>query len=909
MLESMGISVEFSHHEGAPGQQEIDLRYADALTTADNIMTFRQVMKQVALEQNVYASFMPKPFTEHPGSGMHTHLSLFEGDRNAFFEAGAQYQLSKTARAFIAGILRHASEITAVTNQFVNSYKRLWGGTSLAAGAGGEAPSYVCWGHNNRSALVRVPMYKPLKGNSTRVEIRSPDPACNPYLAFALLLGAGLKGIEEGYDLPDGAEDDVWALTESERRAMGIKPLPASLAEAISRHGDLRAGRERPRRARVRLLPAQQARRVGRLPASGHRLRARPLPADPLRQPRCPLASGRDHQRAGAAGQSARPLCPPGLHRRGAGRRHRRPGRDRLRAPDRDRGQRGSRPGSRIARASGRGDGEQHGADDRHNALALDLALRADVDFRRRLFAVLGSSAALGDHLATHPADWVDLADPGFDDSRPTWLGLRATLTAAVAGKTGPAAEYALRSTYRRLLMRLAARDLTGQATVDDVAAELADLASATLDAALVVATAELGADAVACRLAVIGMGKCGGRELNYISDVDVVFVAEPAADDVDEVAALRTAGQLAAGIIRVCASIWEVDTALRPEGKMGPLVRTLASHVAYYQRWAKTWEFQALLKARPVAGDFALGQAYVDALRPMVWTAAGREHFVEDVQAMRRRVEASLPAADAEREIKLGPGGLRDVEFAVQLLQLVHGRADDTLRSATTLNALADLAAGGYVGRRDAVLLADAYRFLRTLEHRLQLHHLRRTHLLPIADADIRRLGRGMGFRRDPVGELHAEHARHAREVRRLHEKLFYRPLLAAVARLPGDEARLSLDAAAARLEALGYTDPESALRHLEALTSGLSRRAAIQRTLLPVMLSWFADAPDPDGGLLAFRQVSDSLGDTHWYLRLLRDEGAAAQHLALVLASGRYAAELVPAGARVGRDDGRLG
>jgi glutamate-ammonia-ligase adenylyltransferase len=539
--------------------------------------------------------------------------------------------------------------------------------------------------------------------------------------------------------------------------------------------------------------------------------------------------------------------------------------------------------------------------DDRHNATALDLALQTDVDFRHRLFAVLGSSAALGDHLATHPADWIDLADPRFDESRPTWLGLRATLTAAVVGKTGPPAEYALRSTYRRLLMRLAARDLTGTATVDDVAAELADLASATLDAALVVATTELGADAVACRLAVIGMGKCGGRELNYISDVDVVFVAEPGFDadggqlqDVDEVAALRTASQLAAGVIRVCASIWEVDAALRPEGKIGPLVRTLASHVAYYQRWAKTWEFQALLKARPVAGDRALGQAYVDAVRPMVWTAAGREHFVEDVQAMRRRVEASLPAADAEREIKLGPGGLRDVEFAVQLLQLVHGRADESLRSATTLNALADLAAGGYVGRRDAVLLADAYRFLRTLEHRLQLHHLRRTHLLPIADADVRRLGRGMGFRRDPVGELHAEHARHAREVRRLHEKLFYRPLLAAVARLPGDEARLSLDAAAARLEALGYADPESALRHLETLTSGLSRRAAIQRTLLPVMLSWFADAPDPDGGLLAFRQVSDSLGDTHWYLRLLRDEGAAAQHLALVLASGRYAAEL---------------
>ncbi|MBX6371591.1 MAG: glutamine synthetase [Acidothermus sp.] len=233
MLEAMGISVEFSHHEAAPGQQEIDLRYADALTTADNVLTTRQVVKQVALEQGVFASFMPKPFTEYPGSGMHTHLSLFEGDRNAFYEAGAQYQLSKTARAFIAGILHHAAEITAITNQWVNSYKRLWGGATRTAGAGGEAPCYVCWGHNNRSALVRVPMYKPQKGNSTRIEIRSVDSACNPYLAFAVLLGAGLAGIEQGYELPEGAEDDVWALSESERRAMGIEPLPTSLDEAI----------------------------------------------------------------------------------------------------------------------------------------------------------------------------------------------------------------------------------------------------------------------------------------------------------------------------------------------------------------------------------------------------------------------------------------------------------------------------------------------------------------------------------------------------------------------------------------------------------------------------------------------------------------------------------------------------
>ncbi len=225
MLEAMGISVEFSHHEGGPGQQEIDLRYADALTTADNLMTFRLVMKEVALEQGVYASFMPKPFRDAPGSGMHTHVSLFEGDRNAFHEPGAPYQLSKVARSFIAGLLVHAPEITAVTNQWVNSYKRLAGG--------GEAPAWICWGHNNRSALIRVPMYKPAKGNSTRVEVRSLDSACNPYLAYALLLAAGLKGIEESYDLPPGAEDDVWALTPSERRALGMRPLPLSLNQAI----------------------------------------------------------------------------------------------------------------------------------------------------------------------------------------------------------------------------------------------------------------------------------------------------------------------------------------------------------------------------------------------------------------------------------------------------------------------------------------------------------------------------------------------------------------------------------------------------------------------------------------------------------------------------------------------------
>lgn len=230
MLENMGISVEFSHHEAGAGQNEIDLRYADALTMADNIMTFRAVVKEVAMEQGVYATFMPKPFNDEPGSGMHTHMSLFEGDQNAFFDAGAQYQLSKTARRFMAGILRHAPEITAVTNQFVNSYKRLW--------SGGEAPSHVAWGHNNRSALLRVPLHKPGKTQSTRLEYRAVDSAANPYLSYALILGAGLKGIENQYELPDETLDDVWTLSDNERKALGIEGLPQSLNQAISKLED-----------------------------------------------------------------------------------------------------------------------------------------------------------------------------------------------------------------------------------------------------------------------------------------------------------------------------------------------------------------------------------------------------------------------------------------------------------------------------------------------------------------------------------------------------------------------------------------------------------------------------------------------------------------------------------------------
>ncbi|GGL25736.1 bifunctional [glutamine synthetase] adenylyltransferase/[glutamine synthetase]-adenylyl-L-tyrosine phosphorylase [Phycicoccus endophyticus] len=526
--------------------------------------------------------------------------------------------------------------------------------------------------------------------------------------------------------------------------------------------------------------------------------------------------------------------------------------------------------------------------------------LARDATARHRLLAVLGASGALGDHLVAHPGHWRAAAF-----AVPVAAGERVSrLVEAVTDPApGVTPADALRIGYREQLLGVAALDLTAPDPLEvlaPTAAALADLAAAALEAALRIAREQVGAGAGAARLAVIAMGKTGGRELNYVSDVDVVFVAEPA-DGVPEEEALSLATDLATRLMRLCSaatgagSLWQVDPALRPEGKNGPLVRTVASHRAYYERWAKTWEFQALLKARVVAGDAEVGAAYCEAVQPMVWQASSRENFVDDVQAMRRRVEEHIPTAEADRQIKLGAGGLRDVEFSVQLLQLVHGRADESLRTPSTLEGLRALSAGGYVGREDAATLETAYRYLRALEHRIQLYRLRRTHLMPTAPADLRRLGRSLGHRTGPAEAVQEQWRVHRREVRRLHERIFYRPLLSAVARLSDQEVRLTPAAARERLSALGFRDPAGALRHLEALTGGVSRRAAIQRQLLPVMLGWFADEADPDAGLLAFRKVSEELGSTHWYLRLLRDEGSAAEQLAHTLGRSRYAAALL--------------
>ncbi|MEV4759471.1 bifunctional [glutamine synthetase] adenylyltransferase/[glutamine synthetase]-adenylyl-L-tyrosine phosphorylase [Micromonospora sp. NPDC049559] len=523
----------------------------------------------------------------------------------------------------------------------------------------------------------------------------------------------------------------------------------------------------------------------------------------------------------------------------------------------------------------------------------LLAALRTDPGLRRRLIAVLGASSALGDHLVANPGHWRALATT--DGRAPLADG---TLEPEPGPDAAPAAGEpmsipALRQAYRLALLRVAAADLTGGQGLEQTMAALSALADATLAAAYRIAVAELPAGTPPPRLAVVAMGKCGGVELNYVSDVDVIFVA--AADE-----DLTAGTAVATRLIHICGLVaWPVDAALRPEGNRGPLVRTLASHLAYYRRWARTWEFQALLKARPAAGDTALAEEWIGQLAPLLWRAAERPEAVDDIRAMRRKILDNIPPRELEREIKRGPGGLRDIEFAVQVLQLVHGRIDESLREPGTIPALRALVAGGYVGRADGEALLRGYRFLRAVEHRLQLQGLRRTHTVPTDPAALRWLAHALGYTatpaQDAVEAFRAEWVAHATEVRRLHAKLLYRPLLEAVARVPADGLRMTPEAARHRLEILGFADPSGALRHLEALTGGVTRTAAIQRTLLPVLLQEFADAPEPDRGLLNYRRVSDKLGGTPWYLRLLRDEGPVARRLARELALSRYVADLL--------------
>ena len=543
-----------------------------------------------------------------------------------------------------------------------------------------------------------------------------------------------------------------------------------------------------------------------------------------------------------------------------------------------------------------------------------------------RLMVVFGASTGLREFFMRNPSTLEALVSPPID--LPSAEALRRDLLDSVdscdgfarlsASFTEEQAWVALRTRYRRQLARIAAYDLALSdpvSGVDAVAATLADLAASALDASLAVARARFvaraGSDSptsgfsrdevVATRLAIVGMGKAGARELNYVSDVDVIFVAEGnASSGLSDGRAVDIATRLAMSTMRGIASpglepaLWEVDANLRPEGKAGVLVRTLESHKAYYERWAKSWEFQALIKARPLAGDSELGARYSAAVSPLVWSSAAREQFVESVQRMRERVIEAISPDETEFQLKLGPGGLRDIEFTVQLLQLVHGKSDEFVRQANTQEALSALAESGYIGRVEAAEFAHDYRVLRLLEHRLQLRHLRRTHVMPQSEKDRRILARSTGLAPTAAGVIeHCGTVKH--RVRTLHERLFYRPLLAVVATTPSDDLNLTSAQAAARLAAIGFENPRGALAHIAALTVGVSRRAAIQRHLAPAILQWFADGADPDYGLLAFRRLSENLGSSYWFLRMLRDSSGAAKRLTTVLSGSRYVGELV--------------
>lgn len=533
-------------------------------------------------------------------------------------------------------------------------------------------------------------------------------------------------------------------------------------------------------------------------------------------------------------------------------------------------------------------------------------AVASDPETGPQLVTLLGTSVALGDFFTRHPEHLPQVFRAAHSDA--TWAETcRTSLLDAVGADpqaTVPVASHPtqtrddLRISYHAHLAQIALFDALAEdprSVQPEVSRRLSALAAAALEAALAIARAGTpGQEHV--RLAVIAMGKTGAEELNYISDVDVMYVAEPATDAITDTDVVRIGSALARDLARICSertaegALWHVDANLRPEGKDGELVRSLESYRRYYTKWAQSWEFQALLKARHVAGDRELGIQFEELTRPFVWSASTREGFVDDTRAMRRRVIDLIPAHEVDRNIKLGPGGLRDVEFTVQLLQMVHGRTDDAIHGRGTLVALRQLTDGGYVGRTQSAELDEAYRTLRVLEHRIQLGRLRRSQVLPTGAADIRRLARSMGRPADGFVEwVNAVR----RKVRRLHEEIYYRPLLATSARLSDEEIALSPDAQKARLAAIGYRDPAKATQHIAALTKGLSRSAAIQRQLLPSLLEWFADGTDPDLGLLSFRRLSDELRSTHWYLGMLRDSGVAAKRLTRILSSSKYLGE----------------
>ena len=549
-------------------------------------------------------------------------------------------------------------------------------------------------------------------------------------------------------------------------------------------------------------------------------------------------------------------------------------------------------------------------------ALATNLPhrfpeVRDDPDWLARVIAVGGASRPLGDLLGRYE-DAVEAVRTR--DSVDVEVVVDAVERAVVGSDDLEEQASGIAAVRRRATADIAARDLTGAATFDEVAGELSRLAGAVLTGALRGVHAWVTDGSPQARIAVIGMGKLGGEELNYVSDVDVIFVHDPL-DDTGEEAAAREATRVLSRLLELMnrsttmGRAYEVDPTLRPEGRSGALSRRPGAFVAYWERWAKTWEFQALLKARPVAGDLGLGGELLTAAEPFVWPEHLDPDVVAEVREMKSRIEAKPEVRrEGARQIKLGPGGIRDIEFTVQLLQLVHGRGDHSLRRTGTLPALAALVDNGYVDDDDAAVFAEAYRTLRTVEHRLQLAHERRTHTIPDDPDRQEWLARSLGYRAegDASGRERflAELARVQAQVTELHAKLFYRPLLEAYASVPAAASGVSVpgqvtaigdDAAEERLRALGFRDAAAALRDVRAVTAGVSRQARTVRAVLPAVLQVLQDAPDPDTGLRSFRELVETQGDKAELLTYLRDHPGAADLVGRVLGTSRVAGELL--------------
>ncbi len=432
--------------------------------------------------------------------------------------------------------------------------------------------------------------------------------------------------------------------------------------------------------------------------------------------------------------------------------------------------------------------------------------------------------------------------------------------------------------------LRVAARDLLGLDPLEVTIAAISALAVDVLTAAHRLVASD------GPPLAIIGMGKLGGAELNYASDIDVMFAGE------GDPAELERRARHLMEVVRTC---FRVDANLRPQGRAGPLVRSLGSYAAYWDRWAEAWEFQALLKARAVAGDPEIGTAFEQGASGRLWS---RVFTADDLRAMRHlkaRSEGELARRGlTDREVKRGRGGIRDIEFAVQLLQLVHGRLDPDLRSPTTFTALAELAAAGYVDEDDARQLADAYRFLRCLEHRLQLRDGTPMYSMPVFDEERTRIGRSLGFRDTPEGsaleQLDTTLARHQSTVRAIHERLYFRPLLEAFA--AGDEELLRRPGAVeARLSAFGFSEGLRTQAAVRQLTRGFNRSSRLMQQILPLILGWLSESPDPDLGLLNVRNLFDDVRRSAELTRAARESPEAARRLCHLVGTTRLAADIL--------------